>query len=68
MWTMPTETDVLEIHHRDSSRNNHPYKNLTRLHGHCDNFVHRSQVWIEPVCGLRLSVENAQMLLFMGLN
>ncbi len=60
MWTMPTCNG-------DSSRHNHTYKNLTFLHGHCDNFVHRSQVWIEPVCGLCLSVENAQVLLYHGL-
>lgn len=36
--------DVLEVHHRDSNHNNHHYKNLALLHGHCHDFVHRSSV------------------------
>ena len=37
-------TDVLEVHHRDGNHHNHHYQNLALTHGHCHDFVHRSQV------------------------
>ena len=36
--------DVLEVHHRDGNHHNHHYLNLALIHGHCHDFVHRSQV------------------------
>ena len=34
----------MEVHHRDGNHHNHHYTNLSLIHGHCHDFVHRSQV------------------------
>ncbi|MGL9732397.1 MAG: group II intron maturase-specific domain-containing protein [Wolbachia sp.] len=34
--------DVIEVHHRDKNRNNNNIKNLSLLHGHCHDNLHRS--------------------------
>ncbi|AXI24001.1 group II intron reverse transcriptase/maturase [Cardinium endosymbiont of Sogatella furcifera] len=33
--------DILEIHHRDRNRRNNTYQNLSMLHGHCHDELHR---------------------------
>jgi RNA-directed DNA polymerase len=33
--------DLLEVHHQDQNRNNNDFKNLSLLHSHCHDYVHR---------------------------
>jgi len=49
-------TDVLEVHHWDGNHHNHHYKNLALLHGHCHDFVHRSQVLMTTATWLKSGV------------
>ena len=34
--------DILEVHHKDRNRHNNMNKNLSLLHGHCHDRLHRS--------------------------
>ncbi|WP_264375677.1 group II intron reverse transcriptase/maturase [Wolbachia endosymbiont (group B) of Sphaerophoria taeniata] len=36
------DDDILEIHHKDQNRRNNMIKNLSLLHGHCHDVLHRS--------------------------
>lgn len=33
--------DIIEVHHQDKSRNNNNIENLSLLHGHCHDQVHK---------------------------
>ncbi|WP_264707652.1 group II intron reverse transcriptase/maturase [Wolbachia endosymbiont (group A) of Acrocera orbiculus] len=34
--------DIIEVHHQDKNRNNNTIGNLSLLHGHCHDYLHRS--------------------------
>lgn len=36
--------DIIEIHHQDKNRNNNTIENLSLLHGHCHDYLHRKCV------------------------